>query len=56
MNESIVCPFCFHESFHPEDIKQEYCGFCHTFILDELLRRRQLREAEDVQETTGKVQ
>ncbi len=29
---SIVCLQCNRRSYHPEDIKQRYCGFCHAFL------------------------
>lgn len=28
---SITCPNCGRTSYHPEDIKQKYCGACHAF-------------------------
>lgn len=28
---SIVCPRCGRRSFHPEDVRQRYCGACHMF-------------------------
>jgi hypothetical protein len=28
---SITCPVCKKTSYHPEDIKQGYCGNCHAF-------------------------
>lgn len=28
---SITCPVCGMTSYHPEDIKQGYCGNCHKF-------------------------
>lgn len=31
MQESITCPQCKMTSYHPEDIKQKYCGNCHQF-------------------------
>jgi hypothetical protein len=30
-NKSITCLFCFKTSFHPEDVKNRYCGNCHYF-------------------------
>lgn len=29
--DSITCPQCQMTSYHPEDIKQKYCGNCHQF-------------------------
>lgn len=29
--ESITCPICNKTSYHPEDIKNKYCGFCHEW-------------------------
>lgn len=29
--ESITCPTCEHTSYHPVDIVEGYCGFCHDF-------------------------
>lgn len=28
---SIVCPHCKKRSFHPMDVSQRYCGFCHAY-------------------------
>ena len=28
---SITCPVCAATSYHPEDIRQGYCGQCHAF-------------------------
>lgn len=28
---SITCPQCKRTSYHPEDIRQRYCGACHAF-------------------------
>lgn len=28
---SITCPQCGRTSYHPEDIKQGYCGACHDW-------------------------
>jgi ribosomal protein L37E len=28
---SIVCPRCNKRSFHPKDIEERYCGFCHNW-------------------------
>lgn len=30
MQESYTCPKCGMTSYHPEDIKNQYCGNCHT--------------------------
>jgi len=27
----IICLNCKKVSYHPEDIKQKYCGYCHKF-------------------------
>jgi hypothetical protein len=27
----IACRLCGMSSFHPDDIKQQYCGGCHQF-------------------------
>jgi hypothetical protein len=29
---SFTCPHCKRTSYHPEDVKQSYCGNCHTFF------------------------
>ena len=29
--KSIICPRCYRESFHPQDIEERYCGHCHMF-------------------------
>lgn len=34
---SITCPRCGRTSFHPEDVKQKYCGYCHWWTSDPLL-------------------
>ena len=28
---SITCPKCGRTSYHPEDIRRAYCGFCHLW-------------------------
>jgi hypothetical protein len=28
---SVVCPACGRRSFHPQDIAESYCGFCHNW-------------------------
>lgn len=28
---SITCPRCRLTSYHPSDIRERYCGFCHRF-------------------------
>lgn len=28
---SYTCPACGRTSYHPEDVKQRYCGACHVF-------------------------
>lgn len=28
---SITCPVCERTSYHPEDVRQGYCGNCHAF-------------------------
>jgi coenzyme F420-reducing hydrogenase alpha subunit len=28
---SITCPTCGKTSYHPEDIKQRFCGACHNW-------------------------
>lgn len=35
----IECLVCGSKSFHPEDIRQEYCGSCHQFhfVIEQLL-------------------
>jgi hypothetical protein len=34
---SFVCPRCGATSFNPNDIRENYCGRCHTFITDDAL-------------------
>ena len=29
--QGIICRWCGHISYHPEDVRQKYCGFCHVF-------------------------
>lgn len=33
--ESITCPDCGRTSWHPEDVRQGYCGYCHDFTARE---------------------
>ncbi len=28
---SITCPKCGRTSYHPQDIKAQYCGYCHDW-------------------------
>lgn len=30
-SDSITCPRCKKTSYHPEDIRQGYCGICHEW-------------------------
>jgi hypothetical protein len=39
MSGSITCPQCGRQSWHPEDVRRAYCGACHLFH-DEMLVRR----------------
>jgi len=34
---SFTCPDCGRTSYHPEDVKNRYCGACHMFF-DSFLR------------------
>src|SRR4051794_6113573 len=38
---SIICPRCGRESYHPEDIRQKYCGYCHWWTSDPTLGPQQ---------------
>jgi hypothetical protein len=31
---SITCPRCHLVSYHPSDIRERYCGYCHRFHAD----------------------
>lgn len=31
---SITCPDCGRTSYHPEDVRHRYCGYCKWFICD----------------------
>lgn len=31
---SITCPTCGRTSYHPDDIRYKYCGYCHDWIYD----------------------
>lgn len=31
---AILCLRCGFRSFHPEDIRQRYCGHCHQFHVE----------------------
>lgn len=33
MSESFTCPECGAVSYHPEDVRQGYCGRCHAFTV-----------------------
>jgi hypothetical protein len=53
---SITCPCCGKTSYHPNDIEQGYCGFCHWWTSDPagLLNRPDvLREALKIWPTPG---
>jgi hypothetical protein len=50
------CPFCARVSYNPNDVQQQYCGYCHVFIEDERRRREHtaarakvLAEAEEIE-------
>ena len=32
---SFTCPVCDKVSYHPEDIRQGYCSFCHDWTGDQ---------------------
>lgn len=32
---SIACPRCMRVSFHSQDVKEGYCGYCHAFTRGE---------------------
>lgn len=36
---SITCPDCGRTSFHPMDVAQGYCGWCHWWTSDPELAR-----------------
>lgn len=46
---SITCPECLRKSYHPKDIEEGYCGFCHAWTSDPAMRvlRLLLDEPED---------
>jgi hypothetical protein len=48
---SFVCPACQAESWHPEDVRQGYCGACHDFTGDQhaaaLARAQELLDTFD---------
>ena len=31
VRESFVCPRCGRESWHPHDVREGYCGWCHDW-------------------------
>jgi hypothetical protein len=31
---AILCLRCGHRSYHPDDINQRYCGYCHQFHIE----------------------
>jgi hypothetical protein len=32
--KSIKCLRCWRTSFHPEDVRNKFCGYCHRFHED----------------------
>jgi ribosomal protein L37E len=28
---SYICPHCGARSYHPEDVRNRYCGYCHRY-------------------------
>jgi hypothetical protein len=36
-SRSITCPRCALTSYHPEDVRQLYCGYCHWWTSDPVL-------------------
>jgi ribosomal protein L37E len=38
MTESITCPRCGMTSYHPRDVEEGYCGNCHWWTSDPMLR------------------
>jgi len=36
--QAIKCLTCEHTSWHPEDVKQRFCGYCKVFHDDEALK------------------
>ena len=30
--EGILCLKCGYTSYHPKDVAERYCGYCHTFL------------------------
>ena len=52
MAESITCPKCGRTSYHPEDVRQRYCGACHRFhddMLEESARKVGMTIKRDTQ-------
>lgn len=41
---SITCPICGKTSFHPRDISDHYCGYCHWWTGDPKLLESWLEE------------
>jgi hypothetical protein len=41
---SITCHLCQRRSYHPVDVANHYCGWCHKF-LDDVAAEQRLREA-----------
>lgn len=35
--ESIVCPYCGLRSYHPQDVREGFCGFCNWWTSDPVL-------------------
>jgi hypothetical protein len=31
---AVQCPRCYRISYHPDDVREGYCGFCHTWSTD----------------------
>jgi hypothetical protein len=37
--ERFVCPDCRRVSFHPDDIRERYCGHCHRWMDERSAKR-----------------
>lgn len=54
---NITCRLCSMTSYHPEDVRQRYCGYCHLFhgTLSQWLNLTQDPHPEIAAEFTGMI-
>lgn len=54
MNEqpSFTCPRCGRTSYHPEDVANCYCGFCHIFWTAEYMEELRIQSYQKKGDTS----